>query len=181
MTTWPWIESKINVALRRAGEDQEGKTMEGESRIYANAGMQKQQGWIEMRRYADADSETLFTVKCVSLVLGIRLQMVKQIPVLRIMIDKRGYYRKGDIVAWLAVDMAKPDSLIEALRDEHANTIKRLLKEPSRRYRSSADFLSPADAKAAKKASKANRMKPATLSEIARDPRIAWKLHLPDI
>jgi hypothetical protein len=152
--------------------------MKNDARSYANAGMQGQQGWAEMRRYADADSDTLFTVKCVSLVLGIRLQMVKQIPVRRIMIDKRGYYRKGEIVAWLAVDMASTDSLIEKLRSEHANSIKRMESEPSRRYRSSGGALSPADAKAAKVASKMAKLEPASLSEVARDPGITRKLGL---
>lgn len=170
------IELKIDDASDGAKLAREGRVMKSETRSYANAGMQQQQGWAEMRKYADADSDTLFTVKCISLVLGIRLQMVKQIPVHRIMIDKRGYYRKGDIVALLAVDMANPDSIIEKLRDEHANSIKRMLKQPSRRYRSTADDLSPDDAKAAKEVSKTNRLKPPNLSEMARDPGIARKI-----
>jgi hypothetical protein len=62
--------------------------------------------------------------------------MVKQIPVERRMIDKRGYYRKGDIEAWLVEDMASADSLARKLRAQHAESLKRISKEPSRRYRS---------------------------------------------
>jgi hypothetical protein len=152
--------------------------MKQEPRKYANAGMQGLQGRVEMRQYINAEDATLFTVKCISLVLGIRLQMVKQIPVTRIMIDKRGYYRKGDIGAWLAKDMASPESLIEKLRDEHAKTLMRMMKHGSRRYRSGE--LDPADAKAAKEATTTNRLKPASADEIMRDPGITRKLRLPE-
>jgi hypothetical protein len=103
-------------------------------RTYDGAGTQKQQGWSEMRRYGEFGPDRLVTVHCVALVLGIRLQMVKQIPVKRHMIEKRGYYRKGDIDAWLAQDLASADSLALHLRTQHAESLRRHAKEPSRRY-----------------------------------------------
>lgn len=108
--------------------------MEKQKRTYANAGQQNSQGWSEMHRYGEFGPDHLVTVKCVSLVLGIRLQMVKQIPVTRRMINKCGYYRKGDIEAWIAEDLAKPDSLLRALREQHAKSLKRIADDPSRRY-----------------------------------------------
>lgn len=150
--------------------------MQKEKRTYSNAGAQKLQGFVELAKYGSSSDETLFTVKCISLVLGIRLQMVKQIPVTRRMIEKRGYYRKGDISAWLAIDMADPQSLIEKLRDEHAKTLGRtLFKNGTSRYRSGE--LGPSEAKAARAASKANRLKPVTADELVRDPKIVSKLN----
>lgn len=101
---------------------------------YANAGRQNQQGWSEVERYGDFEPDRLVTVKCVALILEIRLQMVKQIPVKRHMIDKRGYYRKGDIDAWLLKDLTLPDSLIHKLRAEHAKSLKRMEREKTRPY-----------------------------------------------
>jgi len=73
-------------------------------------------------------------VQCVAMVLGIRLQMVSKIPVQRHMVDKRAYYRKGDIDDWLQADLAREDSLARQLRAQHAESLKRIAKEPSRRY-----------------------------------------------
>ena len=103
-------------------------------RTYSGAGAQTTQGFYEVLRYGTFGPDHLVTVKCVSLVLGIRLQMVKQIPVARRMINKCGYYRKGDIEAWLAEDLSKPDSLLRSLREQHAKSQDRIAAEPSRKY-----------------------------------------------
>lgn len=108
--------------------------MEKPKRTYANAGGQKQQGWSEVHRYAEFGPDRLVTVQCIAMVLGIRLQMVKQIPVERRVIDKRVYYRKGDIDAWLIEDLARPDSLARQLRAQHAESLKRMARQPSRKY-----------------------------------------------
>lgn len=142
--------------------------IEKPKRTYRNAGIQNQQGMREANRlYHKAQDSDLFTVKCISLVLGIRLQMVKQLPVERIMIDKRGYYRKGDIRAWLEVDMSKPDSLIKKLRDEHAKSVARMRKQPSRFYTSEGG-LTKDEAKQAREKTKTNRLQDA-------DPYEAWR------
>jgi hypothetical protein len=145
-------------------------------RTYSGAGMQGHQGWMELQKYGTAHPDTLFTVKCISLVLNIQLQMVKLLPVRRQLIDKRGYYKKSDISAWLALDMAKPDSLIEKLRNEYAEITKRALANKRSRYHRAR--LSPAEAKAAKDATKINKLKPATIDEKRRDPDITKKLGL---
>lgn len=133
--------------------------MEKPKRTYKNAGTQSAQGRREGRLlYWDAPDSDLFTVKGISLVLGIRLQMVKQIPVQRIMIDKRGYYRKGDIRAWMEADLARPDSLLKKLQAEHAKTVARMSKQPSRRYQ--AGMLGKDEAKQARELSKANKDTP---------------------
>jgi hypothetical protein len=126
-------------------------------RTYQNAGMQTLQGNLEMLRWGDAAASDLFTVKCISLVLGIRLQKVAQIPVERIMIDKRGYYRKGDIQAWAAADAKQPESLLAKLNAEHGKTMARINKQPSRRYRSGE--LNVVEAKEAREKTKINRLK----------------------
>lgn len=125
--------------------------------FYQNAGMQTQQGREELLRYWDAPDSDMFTVKCISLVLGIRLQKVREIPVRRIMIDKRGYYRKGDIQAWLEIEGGRPDSLLADLREEHAKTVERMSRQPSRRYRNQS--LSAGESKAAREKTKTNRLK----------------------
>lgn len=141
-------------------------------RSYQNAGMQTQQGMLEMLKWGDAPASTLFTVKCISLVLGIRLQKVAQIPVQRIMIDKRGYYRKGDIQAWAAEDAKQPESLLARLNAEHAKTVSRIDKQPSRRYRPGA--LDADEAKKAREKTKANRLKAPDAYEAWVAPSSVW-------
>lgn len=126
-------------------------------RTYQNAGAQTLQGHLEMLRWGDAPATDLFTVKCISLVLGIRLQKVAQIPVQRIMIDKRGYYRKGDIQEWAAADAKQSESLLATLNAEHAKTVARLKTQPSRRYRPGE--LNAAEAEVAREKTKTNRLK----------------------
>jgi hypothetical protein len=138
-------------------------------RAYQNAGMQTQQGRLEMHRWGDAPASDLFTVKCISLVLGIRLQKVTQIPVQRIMIDKRGYYRKGDIQAWAAEDAKQPESLLAELNAEHAKTVARIKKQPSRIYR--AGELNTEEAKEAQAKTKTNRLKEPDEYEAWRYPK----------
>jgi hypothetical protein len=126
-------------------------------RTYQNAGAQTLQGNLEMLRWGDAAASDLFTVKCISLVLGIRLQKVAQIPVQRIMIDKRGYYRKGEIQAWAALDAKQPESLLVKLNAEHGKTMARINDQPSRRYRPGE--LNAAEVKEAREKTKTNRLK----------------------
>lgn len=102
-------------------------------RTYKNAGAQTVQGRLEVLRYWDAPDSDFFTVKGISLVLEINRNAVKQIPVQRIMIDKRGYYRKGDIRAWMESDLKRPDSLLLTLRAAQAKAVDRT-RAPSRRY-----------------------------------------------
>lgn len=103
-------------------------------RTYKNAGAQTLQGWVEARTYWDAPDTDLFTVKGIALVLGINRNAVKQIPVQRILIDKRGYYRKGDIRAWMDADLQQPDSLLRKLQAAQAKAKEKMRTQPSRRY-----------------------------------------------
>lgn len=146
-------------------------------RTYQNAGMQTLQGNLEMLRWGDAAASDLFTVKCISLVLGIRLQKVAQIPVQRIMIDKRGYYRKGDIQAWAAEDAKQPESLLVKLNAEHAKTVARIKQQPSRIYRPGA--MNTEEAKEAQENTKTNRLKEPDEYEAWRCPKSVehvWRL-----
>jgi hypothetical protein len=111
-----------------------GRLMSNPKRTYKNAGAQTTQGWLEARTFWDAPDADLFTVKGISLVLGINRNAVKQIPVPRIMIDKRGYYRKGDIRGWMEVDLQQPDSLLRKLQAEQDKATERKRTQPSRRY-----------------------------------------------
>lgn len=92
------------------------------------------QGRLEVLRYWDAPDSDFFTVKGISLVLGINRNAVNQVPVQRIMINKRGYYRKGDIRAWMESDLKQPDSLLLTLRAAQAKAVERKRAHPSRRY-----------------------------------------------
>lgn len=103
-------------------------------RTYKNAGAQTVQGRIEARTYWDAPDSDLFTIKGISLVLGINRNAVKQIPIQRIMIDKRGYYRKGDVLAWMEVDLQQEDSLLRKLQGAQDKATERKYKQPSRHY-----------------------------------------------
>lgn len=103
-------------------------------RTYKNAGAQTLQGCFEARTYWDAPDTDLFTVKGISLVLGINRNAVKQIPVQRILIEKRGYYRKGDVLAWIEVDLQQEDSLLRKLQAAQAKAMERMYKQPSRHY-----------------------------------------------
>jgi hypothetical protein len=103
-------------------------------RTYSNAGMQTQQGFNDFDRYRAADASEYFPLKTISLVLGIRLQKISLIPVNRHLIDKRAYYRKGDIEAWIGEELKSPDGLLAQLRAEHAKTRARMRKQPSRYY-----------------------------------------------
>lgn len=146
-------------------------------RSYRNAGVQSQQGRFEALRWADAPASDLFTVKCISLVLGIRLQKVTEIPVQRIMINKRGYYRKGDVQAWMAEDAKQPESLLAKLGAEHAKTIARMKKQPSRKY--SGRGLNKAEAAEARSKTETNRLKEPDTYEAWRYPKSLdyfWKL-----
>lgn len=133
--------------------------MDKPRRTYKNAGTQSAQGRREAHRlYWDAPDTDLFTVKGISMVLGIRLQMVKQIPVQRVMIDKRGYYRKGDIRAWMEEDIARPDSLLKKLQAEHSKSVSRMRKQPSRIY--NPDKMSKEEVQSARERSKENKNAP---------------------
>ena len=131
--------------------------MDNPKRAYLNAGSQTTQGRIESLKFYDAPDFALFTVKCISLVLGIRLQKVVQIPVKRVMLDKRGYYKKGEIQAWMEEDLGHPDSLLKRLREEYEKTVKRMRAQPSRFYK--AGQISNEEAQQAREKTKVNVLK----------------------
>lgn len=133
-------------------------TMEKPKRTYSGAGEQNAQARIEAVRFWDEHDDYLVPVKTISIVLGIRLQKVGLIPVERRMIDKRGYYRKGDVLAWAEMDKKQPDSLLLKLQEEHKRAQDRIKRQPSRRYVSGQQ--GDSEARQAREKSKANKNKP---------------------
>jgi hypothetical protein len=133
-------------------------------RAYSNAGMQTQQGLRDVLSYGTAHPSALFPLKTISVILGIRLQKLVLIPVQRIMVDKRAYYRKGDIQEWIKDEDGKSDGLLAQLREEYAKTKARLKQHPSRRYVSGQ--ISKEEAKEAKARTRVNREKPLEEAEV---------------
>ena len=123
-------------------------------RTYKNAGAQTDQGEIDALRFWSADAGDFFTVKGISLVLDINRNAVVKIPVRRYLIDKRAYYRKGDIENWIELDLSSSESLLQQLQLQQRNAEKRLRKHKSRIYTSGNQ--SPSEARASKAASKEN-------------------------
>lgn len=142
--------------------------MEKLKRTYKNAGAQTQQGRLEALRFWDALDSDLFTVKGISLVLGINRNAVIQIPVQRIMIDKRGYYRKGDIQAWVELDGKAPDSLLLKLIHAQTEAKQKMRTQSARRYISG--MINKEEAKQARKKTITNRHKAPDSVEAQRFP-----------
>ena len=108
--------------------------MEKSKRTYPNAGAQAQLAYRELMRYGSGTDNDLLPVKTVSMILGISRNKVVQIPVARLLHDKRAYYRKGDVRAWIDLDAQQPDSLLEQLRADYAQAQEKIKRQPSRRY-----------------------------------------------
>ncbi len=128
--------------------------MTKEKRTYKNSGVQTEQGKEEALKFRNADPEDFFTVKGISLVLKINRNAVVKIPVKRYLINKRAYYRKGEIESWMKGDLARPDSLLRQLQFQQGNAIKRLRQHKSRIYE--PGIQSPEEAKKSKSASTEN-------------------------
>lgn len=130
--------------------------MEKPKKTYANAGMQTRQGWREARRlYWDAADTDYITVPGIALILGINRNWVKKIPVKRYMIDKRGYYLKGEIKSWMEEDLARPDSLLKQLQEDQRKIDAKQKAQPSRIYNPSS--LTKEEAQQAKAKSEKNK------------------------
>lgn len=123
-------------------------------RKYKNAGTQTEQGRTEYKNFWQAAPEEFFTVTGIALVLGINRNAVVQIPVKRYLIDKRAYYRKGDIEAWLNSEIVIPDGLLRQLQIKQESAEKRMRKHRSRVY--TPDKQNAEESKASKAASKEN-------------------------
>lgn len=123
-------------------------------RKYKNAGTQTAQGRTEYMSFWQAAPQDLFTVTGIALVLGINRNAVVQIPVKRHLIDKRAYYRKGDIEAWLNTEIAMPDGLLRQLQIKQESAVNRMRKHRSRIY--TPDKQNAEESKASKAASKEN-------------------------
>lgn len=134
-------------------------------RTYSNAGAQTQLAYRELIRYGGGTDEDLLPVKTVSIILGINRNKVVQIPVARRLIDKRAYYRRCDVCAWVEVDLQQPESLLAKLREEQAKAIERMRKQPSRYYDQAE--LSKEEAKAAKAKTRSNVGRPFSKDEVA--------------
>jgi len=126
-------------------------------REYQNAGSQTAQGRVEAVNFWKQHDDHFVPLKTVSIVLGIRLQKVGELPLERRKIDKRWYCRKGDVQALLAAELNKPDSILNRLRAEHAKTMDRMQSQPSRQYKPGT--ISKAEGRSAKEKTKTNRLK----------------------
>lgn len=141
--------------------------MEQPKRRYTKAGgMTARHADLEFINYWSAPDSDLFSVKCASAVLKIRKQMVVKLELPRHMIEKRAYYRKGDIQALLMADQIEPNKLLRDLQENHRQVQIKQQKHPSTSYKSVTGTLLPHEKKAAKQASKANRKKPPTRDEV---------------
>lgn len=123
--------------------------------------------------YWDRPDCELVSVKCASMVLNVRLQAVVQLGLPRYLIEKRAVYRKGDIQALLLADQVQPNKLLRDLQEQHREAQIKQKAHPSRRYKTRPDLL-PAEAKAAKEATKTNR-KPPPKEKRPRDPWAYFK------
>jgi hypothetical protein len=141
--------------------------MNNKKKSYPNAGAQTQQAWIDMEKYDKAPDDFFMTIKTVSLVLGINRNKVRQIPVRRHMIDKLGYYRKGDIQEWRAHDESQQDSLLRKLQAEQAAAVAKIAKQPSRRYVGGP--MNKDDAKQAREKTKVN------MGKVLSPDEVAWR------
>lgn len=103
-------------------------------RTYSNAGAQTVLAQIGAVRFWNESEDYLVPVKTIAIVFKINRNKVNLIPVQKRMIDKRGYYRKGDVLAWADEDRKQPDSLLQRLQEEQSKTNERLRRQPYRRY-----------------------------------------------
>lgn len=141
--------------------------METPKRRYTKAGgMSTGQANAEFTNYWGAPDSELVSVKCASMVLGVRLQAVVKLGLPRYLVEKRAVYRKGDIQSLLLADHAEPNKLLRDLQEEHRQVQAKQQKHPSTRYKSATGTLLPHEAKAARQASKQNRKKPLTKDEV---------------
>jgi hypothetical protein len=103
-------------------------------RTYSNAGAQTVLAQIGAVRFWNESEDYLVPVKTIAIVFKINRNKVNLIPVQKRMIDKRGYYRKGDVLAWAYEDSKQPDSLLQRLQEEQSKTNERLRRQPYRKY-----------------------------------------------
>lgn len=144
--------------------------MEKPKRTYPNAGAQTQLAYRELMRYGSGTDDDLLPVKTVSMILGISRNKVVQIPVARRLHDKRVYYRKGDVRAWMDLDAQQPDSLLKRLRADYAQASEKIKRQPSRRYYTAEE--TSAEAAANKK--RTEQTKDAVPTDSYELRRISW-------
>lgn len=89
---------------------------------------------IDANQFWTAPESDIFPLPVVAIALGIGRNKMSQIPVARIMIDKRAYYRKSDILEWFEVEQKKgKNSLLLQLRAQNSS-IGRAEKSKSQFY-----------------------------------------------
>ena len=121
---------------------------------------------VEFTNYWRAPDSELVSVRCASMVLGVRLQAVVKLELPRYMVSKLAYYRKGDIQTLLLADQDDPNKLLRDLQESHRQVQSKQQANSSTRYKSVTGTLLPQEAKAVKQASEANRKKPLTKDEL---------------
>lgn len=116
--------------------------------------------------FPGTDGDELIFLDYAAQVLDVRLQAVIKLGLPRYMVAKKAAYKKKDIEAFLVADLAVPNTLLRELQEEHRQVQIRQKAHPSTRYKSAIGTLSPDEAKAARKASTANRKKAFTRDEV---------------
>jgi len=134
---------------------------------------------IEYSNYWKAPDSELVSVKCASLVLHVRLQAVVKLGLSCHLVEKRAYYLKSDIEAFLQADQVEPNQLLRDLQENHRQVQVKQQAHPSTRYRSVTGTLLPNESKVAKQASKGNRKKPLTKDEVFGGWRSSVSLNRP--
>lgn len=77
---------------------------------------------IAANQFWTAPESDIFPLPVVAIVLGIGRNKMCKIPVKRIMVERRAFYRKSDIVEWAIAEQAKGgDNLLLKLRAENSS------------------------------------------------------------
>ena len=139
-------------------------------RTYSNAGAQTQLAYRELMRYGSGTDDDMLPVKTVSMILGISRNKVIQIPIQRRLYDKRVYYRRGDVRAWLELDAQQPEKLLEKLRADYRQAREKIKKHPSRRYYTATETT----AEAATNKKRTEQIKDAVPTDSYELHRISW-------
>lgn len=89
---------------------------------------------IEANKFWTAPESDIFLLPIVAIALGIGRNKMGKIPAARIMIEKRAYYRKSDILNWAIAEQVKgSDNLLLKLRKENS-LISKIEKNRSKFY-----------------------------------------------
>lgn len=118
---------------------------------------------IESNKFWEASEDDIFPLPIVAIALGIGRNKMCKVPVNPIMIEKKKYYRKRDILDWSLAEQEKgKDNLLLNLRSENTS-VGRIERARSKAYdhyysNSSGSHYRPSSAKGETKRDKHNRL-----------------------